>query len=352
MTASTSSPAEDVPIPYRFTSPELYCPFPAAINPHTESVYQGTLEWGDEHGLLGKGETREQQAKEQHAWLVGRVFPHASRERFQLLSDWTSWLFWHDDVCDETSLGQSPEGLCRQFDQLFGILNGTTPVRPGNAFDLALVEMTDRFKALAPDDAWIHRFMINVQEYFQACIWEARNRGSHETPSLDEFIPMRRYAGGTWIYLDFLEFANVQTLPLEVREHAHVRHLMQITCDIACWHNDIFSWPKEMRRNDVHNLIPVLEAELGLTMGMAMRMAVKYCNSEVKEFISLSETLPVFAPPLDEHLRAYIDGLRMIMRGNLDWATESSRYKKQTTRSYEARKLPEAVTAQANNLTI
>lgn len=333
-----------------FKPPALYCPFSASINPHTAEAHRRTVAWGQSHGLLGSGEIGRQQANEHHTGLVGRTFPHASRERFQLLCDWTCWLFWHDDVCDETTLGQHPTGLGRQFDRLFGILTGTAPPRTDNAFDMALVEMRQRFRALAPDQAWIYRFVTSVQDYFQGCIWEARNREYRKVPSVDDFIPLRRCAGATWIYLNFVEFASNQVLPIEIRENPSVKRLMQITCDIACWHNDLYSLPKELRQGDVHNLVTVLQAELRIPLEDAILRAAQWCDAEVREFQTIVAEFPRLEPSLDSILRSYVLSLASVMRGNLDWAQESSRYKPLSRYELDQRKLPEAVIAQARHL--
>jgi hypothetical protein len=49
-----------------------------------------------------------QVATERFTWLVGGFYPWAHERELELISDFTSWLFWHDDLCDETTLGEDP----------------------------------------------------------------------------------------------------------------------------------------------------------------------------------------------------------------------------------------------------
>lgn len=349
MTSVSSTNGEESRSTSSLTPPELLCPFPSKINPYTAEAYQRTLAWGEKYGLLRTNEIRRQQQDERYTWLVGRAFPSASAERLQLLCDWTSWLFWHDDVCDETALGKDPEGLSQQFNRFFGVLTGTGTPRASNAFDVALVDLVSRFRALAPDPAWTYRFIISVQEYFQACVWEARNRASHKVPSIEEFISMRRCAGGAWIFLDFLEFANDQVLPLEVRKNNDVQRLMQIMCDIACWHNDIYSWPKEMRRNDVHNLVAVIKDHLQVPLNEAIERAAQYCDVEIREFLTIVSSLRSTKSTLSGILEQYIDGMQSVMRGNLDWAKESGRYKHHSASDLH-RRIPATMAALADDV--
>jgi hypothetical protein len=267
-----------------------------------------------------------QVATEQFTWLVGRFFPNAAERELQLISDFTSWLFWHDDVCDETTLGEDPTGLRRQFEALLGVLTRRHPVRPGNAFDAALADLRDRFEAAAPSLAWFRRFVTAVEEYFDACCWEAENRDSGATPSVNVFIGMRRFAGGMYIYLEFVEFVLGRELPLVARSHRDVQRLAQITNNVASWHNDLFSLRKELAYGDVHNLVVVLARENELDLEDAARVAAEYCDREVNAFISLRARLPSFGPAVDAVLGDYIDGLTALMRGNLDWSLATQRY--------------------------
>src|SRR6476619_7267280 len=90
---------------------ELRCPFESALNPGTEAAHRHTRDWAVGHGLVCNANIERQVATEQFTGLVGRLYPRAARTELELISDFTSWLFWHDDVCDETALGEDPAAL-------------------------------------------------------------------------------------------------------------------------------------------------------------------------------------------------------------------------------------------------
>ena len=329
--------------------PDLHCPFPSLTNIHTAQAHNATLRWADRFGLLEPGDVRAQQAAQLHSWLVGGFFPRARLPQFQLLCDFTSWLFWHDDVCDETALADDPSRLEQQFAQLFGLMMRAADPRPGNAFDASLVDLRDRFEALAPSCVWWLRFATSLEEYFEACVREAEDRREGGVPTVRDFIPLRRCAGGMWIYLDFVEFVNEQTLPIAVRQNRDVQRLRRITTNVACWTNDIYSLAKELRSGQVHNLVISLWRERGGSLEQAMETAAAYCDAEVHRFQGIARKLPSFGNAADAIVDRYLDGMKALMRGNLDWSRESGRYRAASS-AEDVAALPRAVLTQIEQL--
>ncbi len=305
----------------------LYCPFPTALNPATAAAHRHTGQWAKRFGLVSSANIERQVATEQFTWLAGRFFPWAPPRELELISDFTSWLFWHDDVCDETLLGEDPGALARRFEALVGTLTRRTHARPDDTFASALADLSERFKQASPSWGWFNRFVTSVQQYFEGGLWEARNRQRGAVPSWGDFVPMRRFAGGMYIYLDFIELANQTELPLVARGHAEVCRLAQMAASVACWHNDLFSLDKEIAYGEVHNLAIVLAHERRLDLEAASRMAVDHCNEEVASFIRSAESLPFFGEELSPTLAVYVKSLQSLMRGNLDWSLETQRYR-------------------------
>jgi hypothetical protein len=305
---------------------ELDCPFPSALNPGTEAAHQHTWQWAQRLGLVRDANSQRQVSTERFTWLVGHFFPWAQTRELELISDFTSWLFWHDDVCDETTLGEDPAALAQQFAWLLGILTGRKPVRPDDPFDRALADLRDRFHEAAPGWGWFARMVTSVQHYFDACVWEASNRRHRRVPSVGSYIGMRRLAGGMYIYVDFVELAARAELPLPARGHREAVRLAQITCNVACWHNDLFSLDKELAYGDVHNLVVVLAQERQIPIAAARALAVATCNAEVARFTPTAGRLPSFGPDVDDLWASHQRGLAALMRGNLDWSLATLRY--------------------------
>jgi 5-epi-alpha-selinene synthase len=305
----------------------LLCPFTSALNPGTEAAHRHTSDWAQRFGLVSSANIERQIATEQFTWLVGGFYPWAERRELELISDFTSWLFWHDDVCDETAIGEDPAGLAEQFGWFLGVLTRRKPVRPENAFDQAFADLRDRFEAAAPSWGWFARVVTSIQQYFEACVWEAVNRQENAVPSVDMFVAMRRFAGGMYIYLDFIELVLRAELPLVVRAHPEVVRLAQITNQVACWHNDVFSLHKEVAYGDVHNLVVVIAEERAISLTEARALAVKRCNRKVAAFAATAQRVPSFGKDADRLFGRYKECLGALMRGNYDWSIATQRYR-------------------------
>jgi hypothetical protein len=307
---------------------DLHCPFPSKLNPGTEAAHHHTWSWATRFGLVRDANVERQVATERFTWLVGHFYPWAAAPELQLISDFTSWLFWFDDLCDETGLGEDPAALAAQIEWLVGVLSRRKEVRPGEPFDRAMADLRDRFEERSPGGGWFVRVVTSIQQYFEACLWEATNRHQGLVPAVGTFMDMRRFAGGMYIYHDFIELAERAELPLVARGNRALQRLVQLTCNVACWHNDLFSLYKELAYGDVHNLVVVLARQRQLTLTEALPVAVRLCDREAAAFVTSARRLPSFGPDTDALVARYRRGMEALMRGNLDWSLGTDRYRR------------------------
>ena len=80
-----------------FVIPDLYCPFPPAVNEQAEQVHAYTIEWINRFGLFSE-HARRRLPDVKVAWLAAYVSPKATQTELQLLADWNIWLFARDDL--------------------------------------------------------------------------------------------------------------------------------------------------------------------------------------------------------------------------------------------------------------
>ncbi len=319
------------------TLPTIFCPFPAAVNPHREPVNEHTLAWARAFGLV-KDEasiTRLQDAMV--GSLVARTYPRASRDPLAIITDWHTWLFMLDDECDEAEIGKRPERLAALQAQCLEALSSSPsenlpalprprPDRPDVPLIQALCDLHRRINGLM-SRAWMDRFAVSIAEYFEAGVWEAKNRELATWPDAAAYTRMRPFAGGMYIVLDLIELTEGDTLPLVVRKHPYFQRLMLITCNVVLWCNDLFSLPKELAHQDMHNFALVLRHQEDIPLQPAVDQVARLIEREVKRFIALEARLPSFGPTIDAMVQRFIAGLRSWMRGNLDWSLESGRYR-------------------------
>lgn len=313
----------------RITWPELSYPFPPVINEHADEVHAETVEWARSFSLIsgesGYGRVRETNIGR----LAGRFHPDAPREKLRLISDWYAWMFFRDDLCDESEIGRRPHlvaaGDLRYLDILRG--GGDDERLEENSLCLAMHDLRRRLLPLVPAALWMRRFARSVKEHFDSTLWESMNRARGATPNLQTYIRMRPITGGMHVDADFIEIATDIYLPTEVHGHRTVSALTRMSNNAVCWANDLISLPKELASGDVHNIVLVLQKERDLPLEEAMDAAIGMHDSEVSDFLDLADSLPGFGPAVDENVRRYVSVLRARMRGNLDWSFESARYR-------------------------
>ncbi|MGH8533957.1 MAG: terpene synthase family protein, partial [Gammaproteobacteria bacterium] len=319
------------------TVPTLYCPFPSAVNPHREAVHEHTLAWARRFGLVKDEAAIARLRDSKFASLVARTYPRASRDPLGILADWFTWVFMLDDECDEAEIGKRPERLAalqaRCLEALSGkgpenlrTLSRPRPDRPDVDLIYALYDLRGRIEAFM-SRAWMDRFAVSIAEYFEASVWEARNRELGVWPDAATYSRMRPFAGGMYIVLDFIDLTESDILPLVVRKHPYFQRLMLITSNVVLWCNDLFSCAKELAHQDMHNFALILQHQEDIPLQAAVDRVARLIEREVKRFIALESRLPSFGPTIDGVVQRFIAGLRHWMRGNLDWSYESGRYR-------------------------
>lgn len=306
--------------------PDLFCPFPSAMNPHTTDIHHQTLAWADRFQLIDNPVTHERFCRAQFSRVVGRAYPNAAPADLRLICDWNTALFVWDDHCDETRLGRQPDQLRARCDQLLDVLQGALPDTADDQLLRAFADVGARLRARM-SHMWVRRFVQQVQEYVEGTLWEAVNRSSDHIPDFATYTRMRRFAGALHPYFEFADMTEHIDLPIEVRRHPVVERLSTAAANVVVWANDIVSLEKELLHGDVHNLVTVLQREHKLSLQAAIERAAEIHDAEVRQFIALEACLPVFNAAIDASLQRYIGVLRSWMRANLDWSFETGRYR-------------------------
>lgn len=305
--------------------PELHCPFSSRINVHVEAAHQHTLEWVRHFELVRTRAAEQRFRAAKFAWLAARAYPTAPLEELKLVAEWNIWLFIHDDECDEAGLGRQPAQLADLYTRLRAIVHGATPAAGSERIVFALYDLMQRMRSLS-NPAWQARFERSVDDYFNACVWEARNRANHCIPDVESYIQMRPFTGALNTDIELIELCEHIYLPAEVYAHPDVIHLTQMANNAVCWANDIISLEKELRHGDVHNLVITLRHRHNCSLQHALCLARDMHDNEVRAFVGLAKNVLQFSPSVNRELERYLMILRAWMRGNIDWAYDTGRY--------------------------
>jgi hypothetical protein len=303
-------------------------PFPGRISPDAGQARCHTIEWLRGFGLLDGDTAIAEYDTLQLERLTAFFYPDAVGTDLDLGTDANGWVFVFDDQFDGPS-GQRPETVARLVDTITRIMDetkpplGTAPAALADSFRDLWLRATDGRPAL-----WRHRFREHWADYLRAYHWEAVNRTAGDPPGLFAFLRARRDSIGVQTCLDLVERCGGYTLPDEVHAAFPLAAMRQLTEEVVIFVNDIVSLDKELAAGDVNNSVLVLRHEQDCTLPQAAHRVAAMANTRVERFQQLATRLAAasFPPVMRANLDHYVDGMRNIMRGNLDWSLETSRY--------------------------
>jgi 5-epi-alpha-selinene synthase len=306
--------------------PDLYCPFPSAINPHSEVAYQHTLEWVRSFNLVTDESIYQRWRAVNLSGWAALCCPQVSLEALKIISDCTLWFFLFDDECESAGVTKQLEWLAPEHARLIDILKGAELTESDTPFARALQNLRQRLLQHATSE-WMLGFTEEVERHFKGQFWEALNNSQGITPDLATYMQIRPLTCGMIIFFKFNLIAEQIDLPTEIIEHALVKQMEQAANNVTGWANDILSLEKEIRGGKSHDLVQVLQHEYQIPLQEAIERAASLHDAEVRTFIELSAQLPSFGAEIDVNLQRYISGLHSWMRGNIDWSVKTGRYR-------------------------
>lgn len=310
-----------------FTLPPIYCPFPTECHPQVEAVERHTQDWVRQFQLVQAGSAFERFRAARFAWLNARAAARAEVADLELLTDWVVWIFLLDDHFDDGAFGRSPAHLDRWIAQYLAIFVGAGDITiTAGPTTNSLREWWARAQPRSTA-AWRARFISVARNYFAGCQWEAQNRAQGHLPGMAEYVAMRRQTSALRTVFTLGELTEGVALPAEVLAHPTLRALADVANDAVAWFNDLVSLRKEIERDDPHNWARVFARETGCSTAAAVRCLAEAHNDRVRRYIALERALPNFDVATDLALRRYLHTFRGWMRGNIDWATASGRYR-------------------------
>ena len=163
--------------------PALYCPFESRISPHVDALEAANIAWLADLSLIPDGRSAAIFARARFGRLAARAYPDASLEMLRIAAGWATWLFLRDDRCDEGGAASDPVAMRVLADHQIDVLAGRSSQRPADPLSCALAELRERMLAQG-GGRWLSRFLANVQDYFDASIWEAENRSRGQIPDV------------------------------------------------------------------------------------------------------------------------------------------------------------------------
>lgn len=308
--------------------PATWCPIPPALHPGWQDLDARALAWADRFGLRPDPVQRERLARALAGDLAGRIMPRSDAPAgLQIATDYLMWLFVFDDAyCDEGVYSARPGAMMELALQLARVVEIPGPEPAGDRplpVVAALADIRRRLDDVA-SPVQIARWGAAVRAYLMCQAWEALNRADGVIPSLDQYAASRVDSGSLRATILLQDVGNGFEVPHPQLSHPHVQALIEMTCTIVGWDNDIFSYAKEARRGgDWHNLVAVLAHERDCGLDQALAEAAGLRDRVMTAYLALRRQVLDAAGP---RLARFIAGLDAWNRGNIDWSATCGRY--------------------------
>jgi hypothetical protein len=311
---------------YDLEFPSAWARRPSA---YAGAAHARTRERALELGLIAdRAEVIERFDRQNFALLSAYVYPNADVDRLTACNDFNTYLFFIDDCAEEDeTIGKNPDRLRRIMDcHVLGFRHGVL-LDPADRLSRLVLDIRERFSQWA-SDAWMRRLADDVRDYLLLGTFVgARNWAQLRVPSLEEYRTARAFDSAVFPCQDLIEIVENIELPEEVFRHQDIQRLRRLCAQVVAFANDLFSFPKEVRRFDSpNNLLRVVMAEEGLDHDRAVARCIEMINADVREFESIVAGLPSWGTDVDRAVRAYVAGQRSWMRGNFAWSLETGRY--------------------------
>ncbi|XXF77782.1 hypothetical protein P2318_32740 [Myxococcaceae bacterium GXIMD 01537] len=302
----------------------LYCPFPPRVHSHVDAVNVRTVAWARAMGLCKTDAQAEKLLAQKMGWLVARAFPESNVAALQVAADWLTLFCVMDDRIEKL---RSPTRAGAFVTCVLDVFNHDAEPGPtADPFVRAMGDLRQRLQRLGSERV-VARYAARLRELYDYIMVETTNRSIQAIPRLNTYFRMRQVTIGLQPFFVLWEVAEGVTLADEVREHPALRTLAARASNIVGWANDLFTYPKELLEAEVHNLVLVLMNERGLSEDEAAVMVGRLHDAQMRAFLVEEQEVPSFGPLVDGEVQRFTAMLRCWIRGHLDWAHETGRYK-------------------------
>jgi len=216
-------------------------------------------------------------------------------------------------------------------DLLLSIMNDDTPRVTARVSKPAIITAHDdiylRVRASSPPTV-TQRFAASIRRYATGLVEQVHSESGPERTTnvtIDEMLNTRRRTIGVEPIFPLLENARRLDLPDAVFEHWTIRELQRIVIDLVIYSNDVVSYRKEEAEGNPHNLIAMVRRE-GRTAQQAFDVVGSMLDVLYGDWTVAFEAVPSWGGQVDRDVAQYIQGIKNVAVGNVNWSFHSERY--------------------------
>ncbi|KAK1252163.1 hypothetical protein MKX08_003350 [Trichoderma sp. CBMAI-0020] len=298
----------------------------ALVNPHYEKVKMESEEWLSEFCSFGP-KMKKKISKCDFSYFCAIAAPFAPRSKFRTICDWGNWVFPYDDMFDNGYLRDKPEESQRVMESLMMPMMKQS-IRLDTNERLRIVQAHDtvfqRIAAEAPTGVQ-KRFALAMQGYCQGALIQIDNQFASKTLSLEEVILIRQRSAGCKPLYHLVEYAHGLLIPDKVFDNPIIQELECLGMDMVAISNDILSYRKEQAEGVPHNMVTVCRSNR-MSPQKAFNTVGKLLEQRYRRWDEAEANVPSWGEETDVQVRKYIEGIKCVVKANLNWSFKSERY--------------------------
>ncbi|KAL1845552.1 hypothetical protein Daus18300_014502, partial [Diaporthe australafricana] len=172
------------------------------------------------------------------------------------------------------------------------------------------------------------RMFSKIEHFVAHNKLEQAERLAGRIPNYDEYMNIRYGVTGVRMFTLLLEITQKTTLPTWVMESSEMNEIVKECNFIIIVVNDILSLKKEIATDCVMNLVPVLYKS-GQTLDRVIPHLIDEMHASRDRLDGAAATLHAMTqsdPQLARDVMRFIDGIRIMDTGTLEYSIEAMRY--------------------------
>jgi hypothetical protein len=311
---------------------QISCSIQSQCSPLLSEVCDQTYSWLEQFELIPA--SRDQQKLIRNSCgpeFVCYAYPEGELAGLVWTARYTCWTILLDEAVKSLLAKKRLEDVITLYSQCAQQLeiDHAVPDPQSLLFPALVLSLSDLWSAVSQSAPlhWCQCFSQDMKALLMHSIPEASECVDRVIPDLETYYYQRLHTGGTNVCVDLIEYSINSFLPPFIIQSEYIQNIREITCNIANWINDLYSWNKENHDHDPHNLITVLQNQDKCSLQEAVDKACQMLTEALNAFLETAEHLPGHFSEHTEDLRWYLKHLSLWIAGNFSWYPHTNRYK-------------------------
>ncbi|KAF2008972.1 terpenoid synthase [Aaosphaeria arxii CBS 175.79] len=321
----------------------LFRHWPTQTSPHVDRLRGDVKDWLND--ILPPSKILKALQASDFGLFGATWWPFADFEQLKIVTFFAIWLFIWDDEIDHSDGAMWDDHHAAQLYReetlayiRFSLGLSNLDPEPSNEIILTFDTIGSAVrKAYSPEKC--HMFYEELRFYIENTKQEEAFRIAGAIPTIEEYWRYRLGSSAVYSCLALNEFSwSGMDLPVEFYSDEDVRTMFRYTNVLVVAVNDLLSVKKEIKRNAIDSLIPILVSQFGDSSAgscgddiqIAVDEVVTIIDESIKNMDHVAESLTSKYEHADEEtrvqVRRFVDGCKAYTTGNLTWSLETDRY--------------------------